>query len=383
MIKILFVFSEHLNKKGGTEKVMMNIFENIDKKLFHIDFLLFDDSKEDVPSEEYLKENGANIYYIVGRGKNFVKHKKQVALFFKNHKYDIIHSHMDAIGAECLKEAKKNKYDMRISHSHNTNQLPNPKGIIDLLHKILIETEKHMVRRYATHYIACSTEAGEWLFGKKICKDKNKYMLFKNAINLDKYTFDKEIRKEKRAQLGIEDKNCLVIGHIGRFDYQKNHEFVVAVFEQIIKENINSKLVLVGDGEYKEKIKNHIENSKYDDNVIFLENRNDVNELLMAFDIFILPSRYEGLSLALIEAEASGVLCFVSDKTSKESELTDVVEFLPITDSLVWKNAILRKVDLIYQRKDNVDILKEEGFDIKSNIHNLEQFYINGMKYRS
>ena len=155
------------------------------------------------------------------------------------------------------------------------------------------------------------------------------------------------------------------------------------MFEQIIKENINSKLVLVGDGEYKEKIKNHIENSKYDDNVIFLENRNDVNELLMAFDIFILPSRYEGLSLSLIEAEASGVLCFVSDKTSKESELTDVVEFLPITDSLVWKNAILRKVDLIYQRKDNVDILKEEGFDIKSNIHNLEQFYINGMKYRS
>lgn len=380
MYKILFVFPG-LFSFGGTENVMINIFDNIDRTEFQIDFLLFDLGKDQIGMMDKLKEEGSKIYQIIGRGDNWIEHKKQLSDFFKKYNYDIVHTHMNALGAEVLREAKKNHIDVRIAHSHNTWHQLKVNSLKSALHFIYLEFEKLSLRKFATHYISCSEFAGEWLFGRKICKTDN-YLIFRNAINVENYEFNLEKRKFLRKQFRFDD-DKYVIGHIGRFDEQKNHEFLLEVFKEFYMLHNNARLCLVGIGENQEKCKEYVKNNQLTGKVFFLNNRSDVADLLQVFDLFLFPSKFEGLPLALVEAQAAGLKCLASDAISPSVDICGNLEFLDISSGIEnW----IEYMNIAYVNRDErisqVQKIRENGYDMLENIKVLEKFYKKALNKR-
>ncbi|MCH4073126.1 glycosyltransferase family 1 protein [Pseudoramibacter sp.] len=375
MISVLFVYN-HLLVEGGTESVMLNIFDNIDRTKFHIDFLLMHDTQTEDKTEasSYLRKKGASVYYYTPLEGGLFQSRKSLEVFFKSHHYDIVHTHMNALGAEVLKIAKKYGVPVRVAHSHNTwhqLEIRNPK---DLMHYLFLEKERKQIRRVATHYIGCSEEAGEWLFGKKICKS-SEYFTFKNAIDVEKYQFNLETRKKLRTKYHLE--NQFVVGHVGRFDYQKNHLFLIQIFERLHNQNANTKLMLIGIGEYFEKMQALVHQLNLEDSVLFLGKRSDVPELLQVMDVFYLPSHFEGLPVSLVEAQASGLKCLVSDHVSRQSDISGNVQFLGIEEDDLdqWANAVDNILKDKDERRTPIDAIRKNGYDMKFNIKKLEAFY--------
>ncbi len=372
-LRILFVFGCPL-KKGGTENVMINIVKNIDREMFHIDFLIFDKTPDTSDDKKYLESLGCRFYQITARGIDRKIHNKELEEFFKEHKYDIVHTHMDAIGEEALKAAKKHGIKARIAHSHNTDQLDNPKGLKDHLHRAYLKYEKHLLRHYAEYYVACSPEAGKWLFGKKRCSGDN-YLLLTNAVESSKYSYDEAIRDEVRKELGIEGKKVII--HVGQFRTQKNHDKVIEIFRELCSRDEAYRLILVGKGEDEYRIRDMVSGMGLSGKVRFLGNRNDVDRLLQAADVFLFPSLYEGLSIALLEAQASDLICIVSDTVSPASFVTEKAVSLGLDkDAKTWADKIESALDEYKTRSDMKSLFTEKGYDISAQIKVLEKFYI-------
>ena len=375
MIDILFVFGD-LFKRGGTETVMRNIFDHIDRDRFHIDFLLLSDEPDGTELTKHIEESGSKVFHIVRRGKEYSRHKKELKRFFSEHQYDIVHTHMDAIGDEALLEAKRNGVKVRVAHSHSTAQLPAPRSVKDIIHKGIILYERSRLRRLASHYVACSTEAGEWLFGKKRCSG-DRYLLFRNAIVPEELIYSHERYVRAREELGIS--NEVLIGHVGAFLYQKNHEFLISVFADISK-RIDSKLVLIGCGELEPDIRRKVNELGISDRVLFLGSRTDVKDLLQGMDVFVFPSHHEGLPLAVLEAQAAGLRCVISDRISREVDVTGLVVFLPINEGTgIWADAVEKAASSEDVRVSPVERIRESGYDMCTNIHELEDFYIRAL----
>lgn len=371
-LRILFVFGCPL-KKGGTENVMINIVKNIDREMFHIDFLIFDKTTDTSDDKKYLESLGCRFYQITARGVDRKLHNKELDDFFRDHRYDIVHTHMDAIGEEALKAAKKHGIKARIAHSHNTDQLDNPKGLKDHLHRAYLKYEKHLLRRYAEYYVACSPEAGKWLFGERICNGEN-YLVLNNAIDIAEYSFNEQTRNRIRKELGLEDKKVII--HVGQFRTQKNHDLIVDVFEELHNRDDSYRLLLVGKGEEEDRIMAKISDKKLEDTVMLLGNRNDVNELLQSADVFLFPSRYEGLGIALLEAQAADLVCVVSDGIPDLAVLTEKVRKLSLSEAVtIWADAVEESLNRFDTRKDRSDLFIAKGFDISTNIRRLEELY--------
>ena len=371
-LRILFVFGCPL-KKGGTENVMINIVKNIDRDRFHIDFLIFDKTPDQSDDKKYLESLGCEFYQIMARGVDRKLHNRELDEFFRDHKYDIVHTHMDAIGEEALKAAKKHGVKALIAHSHNTDQLDNPKGLKDHLHKCYLIYEKHLLRRYAGYFVACSPEAGKWLFGDKICNG-DKYLLLNNSIDSSAYAYDEYTRNAVRKELGLDGRKVII--HVGQFRTQKNHGMVIDVFNELHKRDDSYKLVLVGTGEEQDKIKAKAEELGLREDVLFLGNRNDIPGLLTASDIFLFPSLYEGLPIALLEAQAADLICVVSDTISEVALLTEKVKSLSLSASpSVWADVTEAMMKEYNVRCDRREFFIEKGFDISTNIRKLEDLY--------
>ena len=371
-LRILFVFGCPL-KKGGTENVMINIVKNIDRDRFHIDFLIFDKTPDQSDDKKYLESLGCGFYQITARGVDRKLHNMELDEFFRDHKYDIVHTHMDAIGEEALKAAKKHGVKALIAHSHNTDQLDNPKGLKDHLHKCYLIYEKHLLRRYAGYFVACSPEAGKWLFGEKICNG-DKYLLLNNSIDSSAYAYDEYTRNAVRKELGLDGRKVII--HVGQFRTQKNHGMVIDVFNELHKRDDSYKLVLVGTGEEQDKIKAKAEELGLREDVLFLGNRNDIPGLLTASDIFLFPSLYEGLPIALLEAQAADLICVVSDTISEVALLTEKVKSLSLSASpSVWADVTEAMMKEYNVRCDRREFFIEKGFDISTNIRKLEDLY--------
>lgn len=377
-LRILFVFGCPL-KKGGTENVMINIVKNIDRDRFHIDFLIFDKTPDQSDDKKYLESLGCGFYQITARGVDRKLHYRELDEFFRDHKYDIVHTHMDAIGEEALKAAKKHGVKALIAHSHNTDQLDNPKGLKDHLHKCYLIYEKHLLRRYAGYFVACSPEAGKWLFGEKICNG-DKYLLLNNSIDSSAYAYDEYTRNAVRKELGLDGRKVII--HVGQFRTQKNHGMVIDVFNELHKRDDSYKLVLVGTGEEQDKIKAKAEELGLREDVLFLGNRNDIPDLLQAADVFLFPSFYEGLSIALLEAQASDLICIVSDTVSPASFVTEKTMSLGLDkDPKAWANKIETSLDTYKTRSDMKSLFAEKGYDINEQIKVLESFYMKAAGY--
>lgn len=351
---------------GGVEAFIMNYYRNIDKSKIQFDFIIDKDSSMPPPEEE-IKQMGGRVFYIPPYQKIF-SYKKELKKILKKGKYKIIHSHINTLSIFPLRVAKKVGIPIRIAHSHSTTNKQEWKK--NLLKTIL----KKFSRVYATDYFCCSELAGRWMFGNKAFNE-GKVTIINNAINIQKFIYDEKVREKKRKELNIEN-DTLVIGHIGRFIPQKNHTFLIDIFNEIHQKKENSVLLLAGQGALQSEIKEKVKTLGLEDAVKFLNQRNDINELYQAFDVFLLPSLYEGLGIVLIEAQVSGICCFVSTEVPTSSKITDDVEFIKLNQSSkIWADNILEKYN--HKREHNETLIAKSGYDITIEAEKLQRKYLS------
>ncbi|WP_078432584.1 glycosyltransferase family 1 protein [Metabacillus halosaccharovorans] len=350
--------------RGGAETLIMNLYRNIDRSKVQFDFLT---CKEGVFDQEILDRGGKihRIPYITDGGHfHYIRNLKQ---FFKaNNHYKIVHSHMDKMSGFVLKAAKKAGIPVRIAHSHNTQS---EGGFIARLYK---EYAGSNIVKSATHYLACSNLAAKWLFKNKADSSK----LLKNGIDTQKFSFSKKIRDKVRMELGVEE-DSLVLGHVGRFNHQKNHEFLIEVFNELKKVDSKAYLVLVGDGTLRYDIEEKVKRLGLEEKVKFLGVRSDINSLLQAFDLFVFPSLHEGLPVTLIEAQGSGLPCLISEYITDEVDMkVDLIKFLPINSGNIWVEEI-RKISTKDQNRNcSYQALYQQGYDVKNTAHCMNDFYL-------
>ncbi len=350
---------------GGVESVVMNYYRHIDRTKIQFDFICDEDSTN-IPYDE-IKKLGGKIILVPPYQKVF-EYQKDLIKIFKDNNYKIVHSHLNTLSVFPLRAAKKAGVPVRIAHSHSTTNKKEWKK--NLVKQIL----RPFSKVYATDYMCCSELAGRWLFGNKEYDKGNVYLL-NNAIDLDKFKYDEKIRKEKRKELNIKD-DTLVIGHVGRFVEQKNHRFLIDIFNEVHKQNENSILLLVGQGPLMEEMKEKVKTLGIEDSVKFLGQRNDVNELYQVFDVFCLPSLYEGLPVVGIEAQATGLLCVLSDDMTKETKVLNETKFLSLKQSAsVWAKIILNKQLMLLDKNNTTKKMSAVGYDINIESFKLEKIY--------
>lgn len=357
--------------KGGIESYIIAQLRHIDKNFFKYDFLIAKDSPM-VAYEKEIKSYECNIYReYIPLGKNPFKHYLALYKFFKKNKnvYDIVITNIvDFYNINILIIAKLFGVKVCIAHSHMAYDSRRT-----FLRKILVNiNRKIFAPRFCDYLFACSEKAYKWMFGDKLWKKKGA-LIVKNGIEYSKFEFDKKKRERIREKLNINSK--LVLGHTGKFLDQKNHKFIIDIYSEIHKRNPNTVLLLIGKGPLEEKIRKKVVKLNLIDCVKFLGMRDDVNELLQAIDIFLFPSKYEGLPVSLIEAQAAGLKCFVSDEViSKEVAITDLIEFISLNkDAKFWAEKILSAYP--YERKIQAQLIKQNGYDIEGEIKNIEEFF--------
>lgn len=350
---------------GGVEAVVMNYYKHIDRNKIQFDFICDDDSTN-IPYEE-IEKLGGKVILIPPYQKVF-KYHSVLKKVLKNGGYKIVHSHINTLSVFSLFAAKSAGVPIRIAHSHSTTNKKEKKR--NLMKQIL----RPFSKLFATDYMCCSEYAGRWLFGNNEYNKANVYLL-NNAIDIEQFKYDENIRKQIREELNIND-NTLVIGHVGRFVEQKNHTFLIDIFNEIHKKNENSILLLVGQGPLKDTITEKVNQLGLSDYVLFLGQRNDTNKLYQAMDVFVLPSLYEGLPVVGIEAQASGLLCLLSDEMTKETKVLGTTKFKSINKpALDWANDILNNYKE-YSRENQKENMTKNGFDIEVEGKKLEEEYI-------
>lgn len=351
-------------KAGGIESLLYNLFSNIDGGKITFDFVK--KINEVGEFERPIRELGGHIFKSPKfNGFNYLFCKKWWSNFFDKHPdYKIIHVHDASSSMVYLAEAKKRDIKI-IAHSHNTGNT-GIKGIIKNL------TKKPLVK-YADQFIGCSREAGEYLFGKDIV-DSNRYMTLPNGIDVDKFVFDEKARIEIRNYLGINERE-IVIGHIGRFTKVKNHEFLLKVFAETHSFKDNVKLLLVGDGPLFTDMRNLAEKLGVLDSVLFTGAKIDSEKFYSAMDIFVFPSYKEGLGIAAIEAQASGLPVIKSSGVPDSVDVTGNVETFSLNEPIInWARAIIQQPKT--DRKKAYKMVSDAGFDIKESVKQLEELYI-------
>lgn len=373
-MKILYVLNNALGH-GGIESVVFNYYKYLSEKV-KIEFALHS-TIEDFENNDIIdrfRSKGVIFYRVTPRGENLKKNHEDLKKLFEKG-YDIVHVHADAAGADVLSVARKCGVKYRIAHSHNTRFLVKPDSIKNLIKVAFLTYSRYNIRRQATGYMACSRVAGEWLFGKK---NVSKTYILNNAIDTDKYAFSEEKRNKIRKELGLE--NAFVIGHVGRFHFQKNHEFLFKTFKIVLEKEPSAKLLLIGEGVLMEQMKQKAADDGIASSVIFYGDAGNVNEMLSAMDIFAFPSRFEGLSVALIEAQANGLHCIVSDAptVTKDSDLTGQIDWLDTDSPEKWADKIMECRSL--RHTGSADRIAENGFELKVEAGKLLDYYMEVVK---
>ena len=371
MIRILMVVGSL--DCGGAESLVMNLFRNIDRSKIVFDFAVHTEYRGFFADE--VESLGGKIYHFPKyRIINGIKFRKCWNNFFKEHQgeYQIIHTHHSSSVAMILKIAKK--YGLyTIAHSHSAGW---DKSLMGLGNRIL----SHGTRKVADHFFACSHIAAVAEFGEKVAADSSRCEIIANGIPTEKYLFNKDIRNRIRKELNLAD-NVHLYGHVGRFVYAKNHQYLIRVFAELLKKDPNSYLLLLGDGELKNDIVSQVEKLGIKDHVIMPGLVKNVNEYLQAMDYFIFPSNYEGLPVVLVEAQASGLRILKSDVITNEVDVTDLVDALSIQEEpIVWAEKIMQNID--YSRQNTYEIIKKAGFDISNSVNYLTKFYTNIIEKR-
>lgn len=357
--------------KGGIESFIMNYYRKLNNQKIHFDFLL---NAPNPYYEKELLENGSKIFYLGLRRENPIKYEKKIKKFFKMHayEYDCFWDNESTLGnLSYLKMAKKYGIKKIIIHSHNSTH-PS-QNCVDKVLSVLHIINRYKVKKYATNYWACSTDAAKYFY-----PFKENVKIIKNAIDVSRFGFNKTERQKLRNKYGLD--GYYVMGNVGRLDYQKNQEFLIRVLSDLIKNGKKAKLVLVGSGKDKEKLTQLADELKITKNVIFAGVQSNMQAWYSAFDLFIFPSRFEGLPLSLLEAQANGlpILTSIDIKEVKINYNNFFVEDLKDGDQK-WS----KKVQLIKEKSgrvfDNNKILQnfvKNDFELNNETNKLETLLI-------
>lgn len=346
--------------RGGLETMIMNYYRHMDREQIQFDFLVHRMERADYDDE--IEGLGGKIYRLPQLNPVSPSYHRALKDFFAGHpEYRIVHSHLDCMSAIPLRAAKMAGVPVRIAHAHSSNQDRDWKYLLKLYYKTRI-------RKYATRLFACSQAAGEWTFGTK------NFTVMPNAIDVKTYTFDPQKRAAVRQEFGFE--NSLIIGHVGRFSPVKNQGFLVDVLFEAIKLDARAKLVLVGDGDGMQAVQEKVEQLGLGEYVRFLGVRSDISDIMQAMDVFVMPSKYEGLGIVAIEAQSAGVPCLISDKVPIECKKTELVHQIRLSDSPeVWAMRVIEMSSIM--RRDTYEKIKASGFDIEDSAIWLQKFYLS------
>lgn len=359
--KILTMTTSGLGRKEGISTVILDYYSYFDKERFQLDIVTSGEYNHELVTE--FQEIGVNVRCLPSRRISVIKYVESLSKLLKNEKYDAVYLHgSSAIMCIELILARIHGVKIRIVHSHNTT----------CDHKKVDKILRPIFYRNYTTALACGTEAGKWLYGKR------PFDIIKNGRNVDVYKFNAVKRAKIRQQLEVSD-NTLLIGHVGNFNEQKNQQFLVSVLKEIVKVNTNVKLFLMGDGKTKDTIMNMISDEGLDNFVEFTGSISNVPDMLQAMDVMLLPSLHEGLPLVVIEWQIAGLPCILSDKVTKECAYTDLVHFLPLEDLDKWAKKTL-SISETDREKSSEGLLiktKENGYDLCENAYKLQKYFNN------
>lgn len=335
MIRILHCVNQM--NRAGLETQLMNVYRQVDRQEIQFDFLTHRPTAGEY--DRQIEAMGGRIFYARRLYPwNYPAYFREMRGFFREHpEYQIVHSHVDAMSFLPLMAAKQAKVPVRIAHSHST--------AIDRDGKYpLKQLFRHLLPAAATHGVACSQKAGKFLFRKQ------PFAVLPNGVSVETFAFDASVRREVRRMLGLENK--LVVGHAGRLTMAKNQDFLLKVFKAVASRR-DSILLLAGSGEREQQLRQLAAELGIGEQVRFLGSREDLHRLYQAMDVFLLPSRYEGMPLVALEAQAAGLPCLFSDRVSREVAFSDGCQFLPLEESpQIWAEAVLRVAGRRYVPED-------------------------------
>lgn len=358
MINVLHVLSTL--EQGGTEAVVLNYVNNIQSNDISFEFLIVYNEHEGY-YEKMLISRGFKIHKLKNSPQKYFKHFQELKNFFSTHKYDIVHIHsMSSLRYVIAKAAKKAGIKKVIFHSHTSDNGS---------HKILHALARGRIAKWCDYKFACSNAAGKFMY-------KEKYYLLHNAIDVENFAFDKYARFELRKKYGITE-NKIVVGSIGRLETVKNHAFLIDLLSQ--SGDLNLVVFIIGNGTQYEALQQLAHQKRVHDKFICIEPVGSyVNKYYSMFDIFAMPSMYEGLSVAMVEAQANGLPVIASEKISTENKLAPNVVYLPINENFQSFELWLKNIKLMFaDRRDNQECIKAAGYNIKTEAKKLEYFYLH------
>lgn len=364
-IKVAQIIGRTLN--GGVENLILNYYLNIDRSRVQFDF--FVESTSEIINQEKIEALGGKVI-IIPSIKNIAQYRKQLKSKFLDGHYDIVQSNINTLSVFPLSVAKKCGVKIRIANSLSTSNRS------EHLRNAIKTVLKPASKKFATHYFACSDLAGEWQFGKKICSSSKYYKVF-NAVDLDRYKYSSSIREEFRNKYKLNDK--FVVGTIGRLENQKNHLFLLDIFKEIYLLRKDSFLIIIGDGNKEQELKEKAKQLGIDEHVSILTSREvgvrgSASKFYSAFDCFVLPSLYEGLPTVGIEAQIASLPCFFASTITKETTISDRTFYLDIRQTpSEWAKEIVEKS----QKFNRNDIILCEDYDIKVQGKKLTELYIS------
>lgn len=357
-MKVLIISTTKFDLDGITN-VILNYYRAMDKSDMQVDFVIPNEIRDDLKLE--LEFFGSHIYKISGRNSKPWSYVNRLAKLIRENNYDIVHAH----GNSCtltleMYAAKTGGVKVRIPHSHNST----------CKHKIVHKLLRRPFDSCYTQAFACGEKAGDWLYGTEA------FEIINNGIEISNYKYNVGIRQKYREKYKLNEK--MVIGHVGNFNYQKNHEYLIEIFAELFKSDRNYRLMLIGDGELKPNIEKQVKDLGLSGAVIFIGKTLDVHQFLQAMDMMVMPSRFEGLPLTLVEAQSACLSCFVSDIVSKEAAITDLVKFISLEKSpKEWAN-IINESNIINRDERKEEICNEiinAGYSINENAKKMKLLY--------
>ncbi len=355
-------------KLGGLENFIINHLRLMDVEGLEIHLLV----NEPPVFEEELRQKGFIIHQVLRRGQSFFGNIKQTKKLFEDYAFDTIWMHVCTLSTiEAIKRAWKAQVGQRIIHVH----CPQASGgwKMETLHKL----HRKKIGKYANRFWACSQGAADFSFSPELQADPA-YALVHNAIDLDRFAYNPGRRARIRKELGIGDE--FVLGHIGHLEDVKNHDYLIDVFKAYAKRDSQAKLILVGTGSLEERIREKVIDLNLQDRVFFVGRKTNVSDYYSCFDVMVFPSKYEGLPLSLVEAQASGLPCLISRNIDPAVALTPLVQFASIEDQpSVWADT-LSQIEKEGERASYDELLREAGFDLKDNVKRIRQFLLEEEK---
>lgn len=361
---------------GGAESRIMDLYRHIDRSRVQFDFLVHSDEQPRKPQfyDGEIEEMGGHIY-VLPKMKlyNYIAYRKAIVKFFQaHHEFVAVHGHMTSTAGIYLPIAKKYGIPRTIAHARSAGVDKGLKGFATRILRLGLAGK-------AEDCFACSKEAAISVFGQK-AYDRGRVTLFPNAIDSDKFAFNRELRESIRGELKLEDK--FVVGHVGRFHYSKNHEYLIRVFAAFCEKcrqqgEPEAMLLLLGEGALMEQTKELCRELGVEKNAIFAGNHGNVEAYYNAMDFFCFPSRFEGLPGTVVEAQVSGLPCLVSDRVTGEVGITKLVCYESIDESPErWVDIMLEKAMHMDERRSYAKEIAEAGFDVKKQAQKLQEYYL-------